>query len=332
MCSSTNPFNGCRYTSFKPLDTTDIIGLSYELWSLGLMELRQVEYVLAAIDHGSFTAGADATGVTQPSLSEGIRRLEAELGVRLFDRVGRSVVLTDAGRAFEGPARGMLRERGVVLDAVGAVRALEIGALELVALPTLAVDPLAALVGHFRTLHPGVVVRVAEPDDSSAVADLVAEGHSEVGLTELPADRDDLVAIPLSQQEIVAVCPPGTKLPAPGRLPIRALAGMPLVAIPPGRSTRDLLDRALAAADVTPFIAVEIAQREALAPLVLSGAGTSFVPWPMAETLAAQGAVVARLVPALTRRIGFVHRANPLTPAARAFVELARAEAQPRRR
>jgi DNA-binding transcriptional LysR family regulator len=173
---------------------------------------------------------------------------------------------------------------------------------------------------------------VAEPDDSSGVGDLVAEGHSEVGLAELPLDRDDLVAIPLARQEIVAVCPPGTKLPAPGRLPVRSLSSMPLVAIPPGRSTRDLLDRALAAAGVAPFIAVEIAQREAIAPLVLSGAGTSFVPRPMAEALAAQGAVVARLVPGLTRQIGLVHRANPLTPAARAFVELARAEARPGKR
>jgi len=296
------------------------------------MELRHVEYVLAVIDHGSFTAGAEAVGVAQPSLSEGIRRLEAELDVRLFDRVGRSVVLTDAGRAFEGPARAMLRERGVAMDAVGAVRALVTGALELVALPTLAVDPLAGLVGRFRTLHPGIVVRVAEPDDASAIGDVVAEGHSEVGLAELPVGRDELVAIPLTRQEIVAVCPPGTKLPAPGRLPVGALAGMPIVAIPAGRSTRDLLDRALASAGVTPFIAVEIAQREAIAPLVLSGAGTSFVPRPMADALGAQGAVVARMVPALTRQIGLVHRANPLTPAARAFVELARAEARPKRR
>ena len=101
---------------------------------------------------------------------------------------------------------------------------------------------------------------------------------------------------------------------------------MPLVATPPGKSTRDLLDRALAAASIAPFIAVEISQREAIAPLVLNGAGTSFLPRPMAETLAAQGAVVARLVPALTRTIGLLHRANPLTPSARAFVELARAK------
>jgi LysR family carnitine catabolism transcriptional activator len=288
------------------------------------MELRHVEYVLAVLDHGSFTAGAAAVGVAQPSLSEGIRRLETELGVRLFDRIGRAVAVTDAGRAFEGPARRMIRERAVVLDAVGAVRALDTGTLDLIALPTLAVDPMAALVGRFRISHPGVVVRVVEPEGPDALADHIADGQSEVGLTELPAARDDLVAIVLARQEIVAVCPPGTKLPVPGRLPVKALAGMPLIATPPGKSTRDLLDRALAAASVAPVIAVEIAQREAIAPLVLNGAGTSFLPRAMADSLVAQGAVVARLVPALSRTIGLVHRAHPLTPSARAFVELAR--------
>src|SRR5215471_7003376 len=89
------------------------------------MEMRQVDYVLAVIDRGSFTAGAESLDIAQPSLSEGVRRLEAELGVRLFDRIGRRVILTDAGRAFEGPARRLVRERALVLEAVGSVRALD---------------------------------------------------------------------------------------------------------------------------------------------------------------------------------------------------------------
>ena len=72
------------------------------------MELRQIEYVLAVVDRGSFTKAAAAVHVSQPSLSDGIRRLEAELGVRLFDRLGRSVELTDAGLALVGPARQLL--------------------------------------------------------------------------------------------------------------------------------------------------------------------------------------------------------------------------------
>src|SRR2546421_203939 len=196
------------------------------------MELRQVDSLLAVVDEGSFTAGAAAIGVAQPSLSESIRRLETELGVRLFHRIGRRVELTDAGRAFEGPARCMTRDRELALDAVGSVRALDRGTLDVVALPTLAVDPLAALVGRFRMQHPGIVVHIAEPEDASAVEERVADGRSELGLAELPPRRDDLVAISLARQEIVAVCPPGTRLASAGRLPVQQLGGMPLIATP----------------------------------------------------------------------------------------------------
>jgi LysR family transcriptional regulator, carnitine catabolism transcriptional activator len=288
------------------------------------MEMRQVEYVLAVVDHGSFTKAAAAMHVSQPSLSDGIRRLESELDVRLFHRLGRSVELTDAGKAFVGPARQLTRDRNAVLESVAGVRSVQTGTLDFVALSTLAADPLGGLVGRFRKAHPGVVVRIAAPDDVGSVDAMVLDGRCELGLTELPPRRDELVSVSLERQEIVAVCPPRTRLAASGRLPLAKLRDMPLVTTPRGLSTRDLLDRALATAGVEPVIAVETSQREAIAPLVLAGAGTSFLPAGLAKSLGAQGAVVARLVPTLTRTIGLVHRPTPLTPAARAFVELAR--------
>jgi DNA-binding transcriptional LysR family regulator len=288
------------------------------------MELRQVDYVLGVVDHGSFTRAAAALHVSQPSLSDGIRRLETELSVRLFHRLGRSVELTDAGRAFIGPARQLARDRDALLASVAGVRGLDAGTLDFVALSTLAADPLGRLVGRFRDAHPGIAVRIAAPDDLAAVDAMVLDGRCELGLTELPPRREELVAVALERQEIVAVCPPGTRLSAPGRLPLGRLRELPLVMTPRGLSTRDLLDRALASAGVEPVIAVETSQREAIAPLVLGGAGVSFLPAGLADPLAEQGAVVARLVPTLTRTIGLVHRPAPLTPAARAFVELAR--------
>jgi LysR family carnitine catabolism transcriptional activator len=286
--------------------------------------MRQIDYVLAVVDDGSFTKAAAAIGVSQPSLSDGIRRLEEELDVRLFHRLGRSVELTDAGAAFVGPARQLIRDRNAVLESVAGVRSVRTGTLDFVALSTLAADPLGRLVGRFRTAHPGVVVRIAAPEDVGSVDGMVLDGRCELGLTELPPRREELVAVTLERQEIVAVCPPRTRLPASGRLSLAKLRDMPLVTTPRGLSTRDLLDRALAEAGVEPVIAVETSQREAIPPLVLAGAGTTFLPAALAKPLAAQGAVVARLVPTLSRTIGLVHRPAPLTPAARAFVELAR--------
>ncbi len=209
------------------------------------MELRHVEYVLSVIDQGSFTAGAAASGVTQPTLSEGIRRLETELGVRLFDRIGRHVVVTDAGRAFEGPARTMVRARAVVLDAVGAVRELDSGTLDLVALADARGRsargvgrsiPRAASRGRRARGRAGRRERARGPGCRRSAARSVWPSCRRAATT---SSRSRSL-----RQEIVAVCPPGTQLPAPGRLPVGRLAGMPLVATPPGTSTRDLLDHA----------------------------------------------------------------------------------------
>jgi DNA-binding transcriptional LysR family regulator len=98
---------------------------------------------------------------------------------------------------------------------------------------------------------------------------------------------------------------------------------MPLVTLPPGTSSRRLLDHALAAAGATPRIAVETDQREALVPLVLAGAGATILPRAMAETARRLGAVVAPLDPPVTRDLALVHRDAPLSPAAAAFVGLA---------
>jgi len=286
------------------------------------MELRQMEYAVAVVEHGGFTRAADALFVSQPSLSQGVAKLETELGTPLFHRVGRRVVLTAAGEAFLEPARQVLRDVRTIRDAVGAVAGLGAGKLDLVALPTLAVEPAARLVAAFRRSHEGVTVRLVEPEDSDELVTFVRDGRCELGLTDLPGPPD-LVAHPLGTQEIFAVCPPNTALRDEGGLAVGMLASMDLIATPPGTSTRRLVEEALASAAVHPRIVVETGQREAILPLVLAGAGTTFLPAPLAAEAARRGAVVASLTPRLGRKIGLLHRRGPLSPAARAFVAMA---------
>lgn len=286
------------------------------------MELRQVEYALAVAEHGGFTRAAAARHVAQPSLSQAVRILERELGSPLFHRLGRHITLTAAGEAFLGPARQMLRDIDTLRAAVTEVVGIRAGRLDLVALSTLAVDPLADLIGTFRRAHPGVTVRLAEPEDARAVIEMVRDGRCEIGMAAEPIP-DDLEVAAAVAQEIFAVCSPGTRLDRRGRLPIRRLASMPLVTTPPGTSTRRLVDDALSGAEITPLIAVETGHREAIVPLVLAGAGTTFLPAPLASAAAARGAVVGGLSPPMRRRAALIHRRDPLSPAAGAFVQVA---------
>jgi DNA-binding transcriptional LysR family regulator len=291
------------------------------------MELHQLRYALAVVDHGTFTAAAEACFVAQPSLSHAVRALEGELGTPLFHRLGRRTALTAAGEAFVPAAREALRAVETARAGVDAVIGVESGHLDLVALPTLAVDPITPLVGAFRTAHPGVTVRLAHPEDTTELVELVRSGTSEVGVTELPVAAERIATIALGRQELVAILPPGS--PRPRRLELATLARRPLVTQRPGTSTRDALDAALATAGAEATVAVETDQREAIVPLVLAGAGVAVVPRPMAVLARRDGAVLAPLWPPLWRELGLIHRDAPLSPAARAFITLAAERRRP---
>ena len=290
-----------------------------------------MRYALAVMDAGTFTAAAAQCLVAQPSLSQSIRNLERELGVDLFQRIGRRVIVTSAGTAFAESARVALRAIDNVRVEVDAVRGLIAGTLDLVALPTVASDPVTPLVGAFLAVHPDVMVRLAHPDGTADLLRSVTRGESEIGITVVERGEvlrrggrglgTGIVAHPMGRQEIVAVLPPGARRRS--ALSAGALAAQPLVVNPVGTSTRALLDAVLGDAGQRPKIAVETDQREAIVPLVLAGAGAALLPCSMATTAAARGAVVIALEPRLWRDLVLVHLAAALSPAARSFVDLA---------
>lgn len=325
------------------------------------MDMRRLTYFLAVVDHGGFTAAADEVGVSQPALSLAVKELERELGVGLFDRVGRRVHLTAAGHALVGPARQALRDVETGRAAVAAVAGLRSGTLVLASLPTLAADPLAELVGRFRRRHPGVDVDLAAPEDTSDLVAMVRDGRCEAGITEDSEVPGDLVSRPIGSQALLLILPPGLggwgnpigepagagpggrigsgrigggrigagRIGRTGQdlgLPEMALADLvltPFVAAPVGTSTRRLLDEGFAGAGAVPRVAVVTAQRDAILPLVLAGAGAALVPEPIAAVAGALGATVARPSPSVERGIALVHRSGTLAPAAARFIELA---------
>lgn len=286
------------------------------------MDERRLRYFLAVVDEGSVTRAAQRLHVAQPSLSQALRAFESELGVQLFHRVGRGLKLSSAGEALIGPARQVQRAIEEARNAISGVLELTRGRIEIAALPTLAVDPMAGLIGQFRARHPGVEVRVLEPESADQVSALVRDGDCELGAAHLPLSRDQLVAHPLGEQELEFVLPPGTP---DDRRPLgaRELARTPLVVSPPGTSTRMLLEEALAQVGVTPQIAVQTAAREAIIPLVLAGAGAALLPAPLAAEARRRGATVRHARPPITRTVGLIHRRGPLSPAAGAFLALA---------
>jgi LysR family transcriptional regulator, carnitine catabolism transcriptional activator len=288
------------------------------------VDLRQLRYVMAIVDHGTFTEAARAMHVAQPSLSQSVRALEAELGVELFQRTGRHARLTSAGEALVGPARRALRDVETAQAAVAAVVGVRAGHLDIVCLPTLAVYPAAELIGRFRRATPDVSVALHEAEVNGSLPELVRDGRSELGFAELPVSTKDLETHELARQDYVAVLSPDADVESlpDRRLSLVALSRLPLITTPPGTSTRRQVDEAFAMVDREPNIAVVTDHRDAIGPLVLAGAGFSLLPRTVAEDAVRLGAVTREVTPRISRRIGLIHRTGPLSPAAQAFITM----------
>ncbi|MCM2393577.1 LysR family transcriptional regulator [Streptomyces albipurpureus] len=290
------------------------------------MDIRQLEYFLAVVDNGGVNRAAAALRVAQPSLSQAVRKLEKDLRTELFFRVGRGLVLAPAGEALVGPARQILRDVDSALQAVREVRDVERGRIDIAALSDLSTDPLSVWAANFRVKNPNVSLRIEERDHISDVVELVKSGACELGVTMLPVPREGLADEFLTPQRFVLLLPPGTGSELPETVSLGSMSGLPLVMGKRNTTTRDYVEAMLRENGVQPRVAVEVPQRGAVVPMVLSGAGAAIVSMRVAIEARQRGAAVREIEPRLQRRIGVVHRPGRLTAAAAVFLAETKAD------
>src|SRR5919107_5192244 len=163
---------------------------------------------------------------SQPSLSEQVRRLEAELGVKLFERVGRGLVPTEAGRALRPHAEAALAAVDAARASVGAVRELRGGTATFGTFGTARSYLGSDLVEDFRRSHPDVRVRIVGQNSSETVQAIQA-GELEAGLVVLPIDDRGLGIRPAMRDEILYVSADPARLQR--AMSIKRLAAAPLI-------------------------------------------------------------------------------------------------------
>ncbi|MFD4638024.1 LysR family transcriptional regulator [Lentzea sp. NPDC058436] len=288
------------------------------------MDVRQLRYFLAVVDHGTVNKAAAALHVAQPSLSQAIRALERDLGVDLFRRVGRRLVLADAGEALIGPARQVVRVLATARASVAEVADLRIGRVEIVAMPSQSVEPLARIIKAVTEEHPGLSVAVRAAFTAEDVIGEVRSGRTELGLlgTGEPL-RDARVRVrQLGRQRFVLVCPVGGPFSAGDVVRHEDLAGQRLIVGQPGTGMRRVVDE-IRAGGVELTEVVETEHREAILPLVLGGVGMAVLADSWAPLARQAGALVLDLEPARHLHLALVSGQGELTPAASAFLHVA---------
>lgn len=294
------------------------------------MTLQQLRYVLAALQHGSFSAAADALHMAQPSLSEQVRALEAELGVALFERVGRGVVPTAAAQALRPHAEDALEAAEAARASVVEVRELRGGTAVFGVWSHSHYYGTTDIAAEFRHRHPEVRLRLLG-QNSAEVADQVKLGNLELGLVALPIDDAGLDVRPIFRDELVYITVEPELLRGP--VTIERVAGAPLILPDAVWGARDPVRRQLgeraqlAGVAIDPVLDVEDEE----AALDLAGRG-------LGATVTSRG-VLLHLGRRVPRRLGWApfdeplldtmavitRRGGRLSPAAREFCDIAEA-------
>lgn len=286
------------------------------------MDVRQLRYFLAIVDHGSVHRAAQELFVAQPSVSQALRALERDLGTDLFHRTGRRLVLTAAGERLIDPAREVLRGVELARATVDAVNGLRAGRLSIASMPSQAVSPLASMISRFRTAYPLVEVVVRAATKPVEVIAAVRAGTAELGLLGTPTVGPELAGLtvyPLETQAFVLVAAVDADLPPGEPVSMDTLGGRRLVVGRPGTGTRRVADAILRRSPGA-RIAVEVEHREAVLPLVLARVGIAVLCESWRDLARASGAVVRDLATDDALRVCLVHREGRLSPAAVAFV------------
>jgi len=287
------------------------------------MELRHLRYFVALAEEGSFTRAARRTHVTQSTLSHQIRQIEDELGTRLFDRIGKRVVITTAGEALLQSATRALRE---VDEGVRRVRAGPdplTGTLRIGATHTFNIKLIPDCLAAFLQSHPSVSVTVRELF-ATDVAGLVESGDLDLGITYDPQRRDRLDFEPLYIEEMVLAVAARHPFADRKRLRLVELHRQPMILPTRSSSTRRIIDAALGSVGAEPIIMAEMDSLAATIELIRRtqlAAIVSRLAAPDAHDLA----ILALESPTPLRTPGLLTRADAVsTPALRSFVGILR--------
>lgn len=239
------------------------------------INLHHLRLFTAVVDQGGFTKAAQTLHLSQPAISKSLNELERQLHLKLMDRSGRSIRLTDAGRLLHARSRELFGVERVAERELRELRGLKRGVLRAAASTTIATYMLPPVLGRFRMRHPGVRVRLMSANTRTVVK-LLLESRVDVALVEGPVAHSRIEVKPWIEDDLVVIAPPNH--PAIGRsVPIEELSSYPFLVREPGSGTRVVAQRALARHGVRLVDTMRVGGTEAIKQAVAAGLGLAIV-------------------------------------------------------
>ena len=249
-----------------------------------MIDLRRARSFVSVVDLGTVSKAAQHLNVAQPALSRQLHELEHELGFKLFDRVGRGLVLTGEGEQMLADCRGLLNYAAAVREKVQVLRGGDIGVLKVGASPQFIEGVLAEFLHRYARLFPGVQVKLREALGWGEVQGLLERGDIHIGQSlanAAPPYEQRFESHRLMPLELLLAFQP-RMAPTPGdSVEIRCLAKYPLLVLDTNYANRRMFDAACRLAGMEPTIAFESRTPHTLIAMAESGHGVAVIPSTM---------------------------------------------------
>jgi len=265
------------------------------------MEIHQLRYFVAVAEVGSFSRAAARVRVAQPSLSQQIRKLEAEVGQPLFDRLPRSVVLTEAGHCLIDYARKILSSIDDARRCVGELTGEIGGKLAVGAIPTIAPYVLPKLVRKFQEHYPAVTLEIVE-DVTDGITRRIEAGELDVALASTCRPSPTLRRESLGNEPLLALVPEGHPLAKKTQVEMDDLKSQRFLLLHEMHCLSRQVHHLLESRHLQPEIALAGSQLGTIANMVAAGIGVSIIPQLMVNHQATPGCVSRPFAPPVPER------------------------------
>ncbi|GFO59907.1 LysR family transcriptional regulator [Geomonas silvestris] len=291
------------------------------------MNLKQLEVFINVAESGSFSKGAEATFITQSTVSQHISALESEFGLKLLDRTGKGALLTEGGKLLLERARRLVEYAREITVAVDRFKGVEEAVLRIAgsSIPGEYIIPAALplLLGKF----PGLTLIQAQGDSQDVLDKLKAE-QVEFGVVGAALEDDAIEYTPFAKDHLVLIAPAGHRWAGSGPVALQELVNEPFVLREPGSGTGRAYLNALWQAGIKPAnlkVAAQLGSNEAIKRAVMAGVGVSFVSEISVQREVTQGALVQVPVAGIDIKREFFlarRKGRELSPAALAFARV----------
>lgn len=290
------------------------------------MEIRQLRYLLSAIRHGSLKAAAREHFVTQPAVSVQLKKLEEELGEKLYVRFGRGIRPTQAGEVLLAETEEILKRVDSLKPRIQAIKGLQTGFLKIGNIDAASVYVLPSVFRVFRRKYPGVDIRVLVSDSDTLITALDS-GAIELAIATLPLPGESHEVVPIYEDRMVLVANPRHELVqgAPRQNLLQRVAEMGLITYPAKSTTRRLIEKVFIDNGLGLRVEMEMSSPEAIKKLTEAGLGASILPEMIVANELRAGTL--KMIPTgknrFSRMLGVVYKnENLLSPPAMAFLKM----------